>query len=82
MYFKGQRVKVFIDENAGVFNAFWTDEDGTVNLSVVRDSSGQITGIETISEEKVQDYRAAAENYEQDLLNGVEEKIAERYSDK
>ena len=82
MYFKGQRVKVFIDENAGAFNAFWTDEDGTVNLSVVRDSSGQITGIETISEEKVQDYRAAAENYEQDLLNGVEEKIAERYSDK
>jgi len=79
MYFNGQKVRLFVDESAdGSFDALWVDEAGTVDLSVVRNSSGQITHIETISKEKAQDYIAAADKYEQDVLNGLDEKVAER----
>ncbi len=57
MYFKGQKVKVFVDRYAdGEFEALWTDESGTANLSVVRDKSGKITGIESMSDENAQRY--------------------------
>ena len=79
MYFNGQKVRLFVDERAdGSFDALWVDEAGTVDLSVVRNSSGQIAQIQTISKEKAQDYIAAADKYEQDVLNGLDEKVAER----
>ena len=57
MYFNGQKVKVFVDRYAdGAFEALWTDESGTANLSVVRDKSGKITGIESMSDENAQKY--------------------------
>jgi len=58
--------------------AFWTDDAGTVNLAVIRDASGQITSIESISNEKAQEYRIAADENEQNVSNGQDEKIAER----
>ncbi|MFR3825069.1 MULTISPECIES: hypothetical protein [Hungatella] len=60
MYFKGQKVRVFVDESDGWYPAFWTDETGTADLAVTRNSSGQITGIETLPEEKAERYLAAA----------------------
>lgn len=79
LYFNGQRVKLFVDQYAdGWVATFWTDEAGTVNLAVVRDASGQITSIESISDEKAQEYRTAAGENEQDALNGLDEKIANR----
>lgn len=71
LYYNNQRVKLFVDElSDGTFKAFWVDEAGTVNLSVVRGSNGQITAIESISEEKAQEYH--------NLMNGIDEKIDER----
>lgn len=59
--FSGQRVKFFIDQAADESaSALWTDEAGTVNLAVIRDASGQITGIDTITDEKAQEYLASA----------------------
>lgn len=56
--YNGQRVKLLADQlSDGSYETFWTDEAGTVNLSVVRDASGKITAIENISEEKAQEYR-------------------------
>ena len=78
VYFNGQMVRLFVDERGGAFDTFWTDEAGTADLSVVRNSSGQITEIVTISKEKAQDYIAAANKSEQDVLSGLEEKVAER----
>ena len=82
VYFNGQRVRLFVDERGGSFYTFWTDDAGTVDLSVVRNSSGQITEIETISKEKAQAYIAAANKSEQDVLNGLEEKVAERIKER
>lgn len=79
LHYNDQRVKLLVDElSDGSFEAFWFDEAGTVNLSVVRSSTGQITAIESISEEKAQKYHSAADEYEQNVLNGLDEKIAER----
>lgn len=66
LYFKKQRVKFFIDQPAGgSADVLWTDDAGTVNLAVVRDTSGRITSIESISEEKAKEYQSAADNYAQ-----------------
>lgn len=79
LYHNGRRVKLLVDQYAdGWLGTFWTDDAGTVNLAVVRDASGQITGIESISDEKAQEYRSAAAAYEQSILNGLDDKIAER----
>jgi len=79
LYFNGKRVKLFVDQYAdGWFGAFWTDDAGTVNLAVIRDTSGQITSIESISDEKAQEYRIAADENEQNVSNGQDEKIAEK----
>ena len=77
-YWGGQRVKLLVDEyEAGWLGAFWVDDAGTVNLEVVRDTSGQITGIESITDEKAQEYRAAADRQQNDL-DGLEERVAQR----
>lgn len=85
--FQGQRVRLLVDEaDDGTFDTFWTDEAGTVNLSVARDSSGRITGIETISKEKAQEYTAAANRNEQrdftDLEKEIEERVQKLYPNK
>lgn len=78
LYWGGQRVKLLVDEyEAGWLGAFWVDDAGTVNLEVVRDASGQITGIESIPDEKAQEYRAAADRQQNDL-DGLEERVAQR----
>ena len=53
-------MKLFIDKlSDNSFETFWFDEGGTVNLSVVRDSNGQITEIVSMSGEKAREYHAA-----------------------
>lgn len=83
LHFQGQRVKCLVDQDAdGWFATLWTDDAGTVNLEAVRDASGQITGVEPISDEKAQEYRSAADRYEQDLMDGLEEEIANRLNER
>lgn len=84
MYHNGQRVKLLVDIlSDGNFMTFWTDEKGTANLSVARDSAGQITAIESISEEKAQEYLSASKQkeqyqYDQDALEELEARTAKR----
>lgn len=66
LYYHGERVKFFVDKLAdGWFYTSWTDNAGTINLEAVRDASGQIVRMESISEEKAQEYRSAIEKYEE-----------------
>ncbi len=78
--FNGQRVGFFMDKTAeaGVF-ALWTDEAGTVNLVVLRDPTGQITGIESISDDKAREYLDAADP--QIDLDGLEERLEAKMRD-
>ena len=79
LYFNGQRVRFLIDWPAGdPPYALWTDDAGTVNVAVLRDASGQITGIENISVEKAQEYQSAVDKYNQDALVGLDERIEAR----
>lgn len=79
LYYNGQRVGFFLDRPAdGSAGALWTDEAGTLNLEVIRDASGQITGVESISDEKAKDYQSAAEEQAQIDEAALEEKIANR----
>ena len=57
----------------------WTDEAGTANLVVLRDASGQITGVESISDEKAQEYLIATQP--QIDLDGLEEKLETKMRD-
>lgn len=92
MYYNGQRVRLFVDERSdGDFVTFWLDEAGTVSLSAVRDTTGQVTAVEGISEEKAQKYLAAANQKRQyqpdqaaldELEERVEKRMKERYSDR
>ncbi len=60
LQYHGRRVKLFVDKlSDNSFETFWFDKGGTVNLSVVRDSKGQITDIAELSEEKAQEYYAS-----------------------
>ena len=79
LHFQRQRVKFLIDQakDEGVY-ALWTDEAGTVNLAVFRDTSGYITGIERITNEKAQEYQNAADP--QIDLDGLEEKVEAKMS--
>lgn len=79
LYYNGQHVKLFVDIlSDGSFETYWADENGTVNLSAVRNEAGQITAIENISEEQAREYHSALVEYEQNILNRVDEKAAER----
>lgn len=80
IYFNGQRVRMLVDERKkdGFFYTFWTDEAGTVDLSVVRDSSNRITRIETLSKEKAQEYLESARRQEQDEPEDLEDRVTER----
>lgn len=61
VFFNGQRVRLLVDaDQTGWFRTFWQDNAGTVDLEVVRDASGQITGIAELSKEQAQTYIAAA----------------------
>lgn len=74
--FNGQRVKFFIDQPEGEApETLWTDENGTVNASVIRDASGQITAIENISDKKAREYEAEVNKYAQNSLDGIEKKV-------
>lgn len=55
---------------------------GIVNLLVVRNSTGQITAIESISEEQAQKLQSKIYKYRRDILNGLDEKVAERVKKK
>lgn len=58
LLYNGERVRLFMDGHSDA-EAFFLDEAGTVNLSVSRNASGNITGIERISREKAQEYCSA-----------------------
>lgn len=78
LYYNGQRVKSFVDQlEDGWFGTLWTDAAGTVNLAAIRDGVGEITGIESISDEKAQEYWSKANDYEQDIVDRLEKKYRE-----
>ena len=53
-------MKLCVDKLSGnSFETFCFDDGGTVNLSVVRDSNGQITEIVSMAGEKAREYHAA-----------------------
>lgn len=56
LLYNGQRVRLFVDEHADG-EAFFFDEAGALDLSVNRDASGNVAGIEGISQRKAQEYR-------------------------
>lgn len=58
LFYNGQRVRLFADEHSDA-EAFFLDEAGTIDLSVLRGTAGGITGIESIPEQKAQEYRSA-----------------------
>lgn len=58
LLYNGQKVRLFVDEHAEA-EAFYLDEEGTLDLRVIRDASANMTGIESISERKAQEYRTA-----------------------
>ena len=77
--YDGQRVKLFADMlSDGSFEVYWFDEAGTVNLSVVRSASDQITAIESITEKQAEEYRSALDIYEQNALIGLDDKVSEK----
>lgn len=80
IHFNGRRVRMLVDERKkdGFFYTFWTDEAGTVDLSVVRDSSNRITRIETLSKEKAQKYLESARRQEQDEPEDLEDRVTKR----
>lgn len=81
--YEGQRVKLFADRlSDGSFETYWFDKTGTVNLSVVRNASGQITAIESISEKQAKEYQSALDEYEKNVLSGLNEKVAERMNER
>ena len=83
LYSNGQRVKMLVDQDAaGWFTTFWTDKNGTANLSVIRDTSGQITGVESISDKKAQEYEAAAADMEEKAPDGLEERVEKRINER
>ena len=51
LLYNGQKVKLFVDEYADG-QAFYYDEEGTVNLRAAYNSSGKITGLSTLAEEE------------------------------
>lgn len=73
VYFNGKRVKLLVDRYDGWYATYWTDDAGTVNLSVVRDASNQIAGIEPITEEKARQYRSEADEYENTAPDDIDE---------
>lgn len=78
--FNGQRVRMLVDERKkdGFFYTFWTDEAGTVDLSVMRNSSNRITRIETLSKEKAQEYLESARRQEQVEPEDLEDRVTKR----
>lgn len=83
LYTNGQRVKMLVDQDAaGGFTTFWTDENGTANLSVIRDTSGQITSVESISDGKAQEYKAALADMEEKVPDGLEERVEKRINER
>ena len=71
--------KLFADMlSDGSFEVYWFDEAGTVNLSVVRSASDQITAIESITEKQAEEYRSALDIYEQNALIGLDDKVSEK----
>ncbi|MBS6951881.1 MAG: M56 family metallopeptidase [Enterocloster asparagiformis] len=79
LYYNENRVKFLIDQPEGAGpEVFWTDAAGTVNVAAVRNHSGQLTGIERIPDEKAQEYNSAAEEYAQNSLKGLEERVEAR----
>ena len=87
MYFNGQRVRLFVDKNESenYYYTAWQDKEGTVDLSVLRDSSGQIKYIVTLSKEAAQYYVKDIESagmLSEDELNALEDKITQRVTEK
>lgn len=79
LYFHGQRVKFLIDQSADEGAAvLWEDDAGTANLAVTRNASGQIMGVERISDENAREYRSASEESAQKALEGLEERVEAR----
>lgn len=84
LYFSGQRVRFFIDwPDAGQSpDVLWTDPAGTVNLTANQDVSGQVTGIETISDKKAKEYQSAVDEYNRTALIGLDERVEARVKEK
>lgn len=83
LLYNGQRVKLLADMHSdGSFETYWSDEAGTVLLSVVRNAAGQITAIEPITEKQAKEYGSALDAYEQNALSGLNEKVEKRMKER
>lgn len=58
LFCSGQKVRLFVDEHSDT-EAFFLDETGTLDVHVIRNTAGDITGIESIPEQKAKEYRSA-----------------------
>lgn len=57
LLYNGRSVRLFVDDSDA--EAFYSDDAGEMDLSVIRNTKGGITGIEQISGSKAQEYREA-----------------------
>lgn len=75
LYYQGTRVKTFIDElGDNLYESFWNDPAGTINLSVIRNELNQITDIKKISDDAANEYQLKFDTYEQQLIDRIENK--------
>ncbi len=58
LLYNGQKVRLFTDEGSDE-EVFFVDDEGTVDLAVVRNGAGDVDGIERISHAKAMEYRSA-----------------------
>lgn len=79
LYYNGQRVRLFVDIlSDGSYVTYWFDEAGTINVSAVRNSAGQLTAVEKITEALAEKYQSELLVYEQKILNSIDEKTAKK----
>ena len=75
LYYQSTRVKTFIDElGDNLYESFWNDPAGTINLSVIRNELNQITDIKKISDDAANEYQLKFDAYEQQLIERIENK--------
>lgn len=58
LLYEGQPVRLFVDDESDT-ESFYFDESASLNLSVVRNAASEITGIESISAQRAQEYHDA-----------------------
>ena len=76
LLYNGQPVRQFVDEKADGW-AFYLDEAGSLNVSVVYNAAGEMTGVENVTAQKAQEYYEAffAEELDPDYAAKMEQEV-------